>query len=166
MSVQGDTSILNSERKHHFSEDERAEGVASIRTVDQVILLGAGTLLKLVKVLNPAVLVLGKEFESEQDNQVSKALYQLKKQGGKILFHAGETHYASADLLRDNLPNLHDQNIKQYKCIWCLGKDDVSFRFINDNKPTSLTKLIILKCISYVVKSGMNLIGVNTPNKM
>jgi len=49
---------------------------------------------------------------------------------------------------------------------WNLGKDNISFRFINDNKPTSLTKLIILKCISYVVKSGMNLIGVNTPNKM
>ena len=49
---------------------------------------------------------------------------------------------------------------------WNLGKDNISFRFISDNKPTSLTKLIILKCISYVVKSGMNLIGVNTPNKM
>ncbi len=49
---------------------------------------------------------------------------------------------------------------------WNLGKGDVSFRFITDNKPTSLTKLVILKCISYVVKSGMNLIGVKTPNKM
>ena len=49
---------------------------------------------------------------------------------------------------------------------WNLGKDDISFRFISENKPTSLTKLIILKCISYVIKSGMNLIGVNTPNKM
>ena len=49
---------------------------------------------------------------------------------------------------------------------WNLGKDNVSFRFINDNKPTSLTKLIILKCISIVVKSGMNLIGADTPNKM
>ena len=49
---------------------------------------------------------------------------------------------------------------------WNLGKDNSSFRFITDNKPTSLTKLIILKSISVVVKSGMNLIGVNTPNKM
>ena len=49
---------------------------------------------------------------------------------------------------------------------WNLGKDDVAFRFITDDKPTSLTKLVILKCIAYVIKSGMNLIGVNTPNKM
>ena len=49
---------------------------------------------------------------------------------------------------------------------WNLGKDNVSFRFINNGEPASLTKLIILKCISLVVKSGMNLIGVNAPNKM
>ena len=53
-----------------------------------------------------------------------------------------------------------------FHAYWNLGKDDNTFRFIKDNKPTSQTKLIILKCISYVVKSGMNLIGVNTPNKM
>ena len=115
VSIQGDVSFINTERKHHFSEAERAAGVASIQTVDQVVLLGEGDLEKLISVLNPAILVLGKEFESERDYQFSNATQLLKKQGGKILFHAGETHYASADLLRDNLPNLHDQNIKQYK---------------------------------------------------
>ena len=39
----------------------------------------------------------------------------MKKQGGKILFHAGEIHYASSDLFRDNLPDLHDQRVKQFK---------------------------------------------------
>lgn len=115
VSVEGDSSLLNSERKHHFCEVERAEGVASIQIVDQVVLLGEEKLVNLIKVLNPAVLVLGKEFESERDDQVSDAVQLLKNQGGKILFHAGETHYASADLLWDSLPNLHDQNIKQYK---------------------------------------------------
>ena len=49
---------------------------------------------------------------------------------------------------------------------WNLGKDNISFRFIHENKPTSLAKLIILKCISRVVKSGLDLIGVNSPSKM
>ncbi len=115
VSIQGDASFNNSERKHHFSEDERATGVASIQTVDQVVLLSEGNLEKLIKLLKPAVLVLGKEFEYERDDQVRAAVELMKKQGGKILFHAGETHYASADLLRDNLPNLHNQHIKQYK---------------------------------------------------
>ncbi len=115
VSIQGDAPFMNTERKHHFSEAERAAGVASIQTVDQVVLLGEWNLEKLIKVIKPAVLVLGKEFESERDDQVIDAVQLLKKQGGKILFHAGETHYASADLLRDNLPNLHNQNIIQYK---------------------------------------------------
>ena len=54
VSIQGDESFLNSERKHHFSETERAAGVASIQTVDQVILLGDGSLEKVIKVLNKA----------------------------------------------------------------------------------------------------------------
>ena len=115
VSIQGDASFINTERKHHFSEVERAAGVASIQTVDQVVLLGEGNLEKLIQVLNPAVLILGKEFESERDDQVSGAVQLLKKQGGKILFHAGEIHYASADLLKDNLPDLHEQQIKQFK---------------------------------------------------
>ena len=49
---------------------------------------------------------------------------------------------------------------------WNLGKDNISFRFIKGNKETSTTKLIILKCISNVVKSGMDLIGVDSPGKM
>ena len=62
VSIQGDRSFLNSDSKHHFSEDDRATGVASIQTVDLVVLLGEGNLEKLIKVLNPAVLVLGKEL--------------------------------------------------------------------------------------------------------
>mgnify|MGYP001988233228 CR=1 FL=1 len=53
VSIQGDASFLNSERKHHFSEAERAAGVASIQTVDQVVLLGEGNLVELIKVVNP-----------------------------------------------------------------------------------------------------------------
>ena len=97
VSIQGESSFLKSDRKHHFLESDRAAGVASLQTVDQVVLLGEGSLEDLIKVLNPAVLVLGKEFESERDDQVSDAVQLLKKQGGKILFHAGETHYASAE---------------------------------------------------------------------
>jgi len=53
-----------------------------------------------------------------------------------------------------------------FHSFWNLGKNDISFRFINNNKPTSQSKLIIIKCLSHVIKSGMNLIGVTTPNKM
>ena len=140
VSIQGDASFLGTERKHHFSEVERAAGVASIQTVDQVVILGEGNLVKLVKMLNPVVLVLGKEFENEQDNQVSEAIHQLKKQGGQILFHAGETHYASADFLSDNQFDLHKQPTKQFKqvCSRQKLKLDELMECIDKFKNTSL----------------------------
>ena len=54
----------------------------------------------------------------------------------------------------------------EFHSYWNMGKDDVSKRFINDKKEISNDKLILLKVISNVIKSGMNLVGVNTPEKM
>ena len=49
---------------------------------------------------------------------------------------------------------------------WNLGKDNPKKRFINDQKKITDDKLIFLKLISNVIKSGMNIIGVSTPEKM
>ena len=49
---------------------------------------------------------------------------------------------------------------------WNLGKDDKSKRFIDDKKNITQDKLIILKSISIVIKSGMNILGVETPEEM
>ena len=39
-------------------------------------------------------------------------------------------------------------------------------KFINDKKEISNDKLIFLKVISDVIRLGMNIVGVNTPEKM
>ncbi len=49
---------------------------------------------------------------------------------------------------------------------WNLGKDNPEKRFINDQKKITDDKLIFLKAISNVVKSGMDIVGVSTPEKM
>ena len=49
---------------------------------------------------------------------------------------------------------------------WNLGKDNPEKRFINDNKKISDDKLVFLKVISNIVKSGMEIVGVSTPEKM
>ena len=49
---------------------------------------------------------------------------------------------------------------------WNLGKNDPDKRFINEKKEIRSDKLIFLKVISNVVKSGMNIIGASTPEKM
>ena len=49
---------------------------------------------------------------------------------------------------------------------WNLGKDNPDKRFINDQKKIDDSKLIFLKAISDVIKSGMNIVGVSVPDKM
>ena len=48
---------------------------------------------------------------------------------------------------------------------WNMGREDVKKRFI-DNDSISDDKIVFLKLISVVIKSGMNILGVNTPEKM
>ena len=49
---------------------------------------------------------------------------------------------------------------------WNLGKENPDKRFINDQKEITDDKLIFLKVISTTIKSGMNILGVDTPEKM
>ena len=54
----------------------------------------------------------------------------------------------------------------EFHSYWNMGKDNEKLRFINKNKKLSEDKLIFLKAISNVIKSGMNIVGVHTPEKM
>ena len=53
-----------------------------------------------------------------------------------------------------------------FHSFWNLGKDNPEKRFINNQKKISDEKLIFLKIVSNVIKSGMNILGVSTPTKM
>ena len=54
----------------------------------------------------------------------------------------------------------------EFHSYWNMGKDDQSKRFINEKKEITNEKLVFLKAVSNVIKSGMNIVGVNTPEKM
>ena len=49
---------------------------------------------------------------------------------------------------------------------WNLGKENPEKRFINDQKKISDDKIVFLKAISNVIKTGMDIIGVESPEKM
>ncbi len=115
VSVQGDSTFRGSERRHHFSEQERAAGVAALHVVDQVILLGDRSLEDLIAVLRPDHLVLGKEFEHQRHGEVKEAIDLLQKLGGSVLYHAGETHYASSELLRENQFDLNEERLRLFQ---------------------------------------------------
>ncbi len=49
---------------------------------------------------------------------------------------------------------------------WNLGKDNPEKRFINEKKQITNDKLVFLKVVSNTIKTGMNIVGVSTPEKM
>ena len=54
----------------------------------------------------------------------------------------------------------------EFHSYWNLGKQFPEKRFINDQKTVSPDKLIFLKAISNVIKTGMDIVGVDAPNQM
>ena len=54
----------------------------------------------------------------------------------------------------------------EFHSYWSLGKQQPEKRFINEQKEVPIDKLVFLKVISNVIKSGMAIVGVDTPSKM
>ena len=73
---------------------------------------------------------------------------------------------ASSRLEPHRIPIYLYELASEFHSYWNLGKGDPSKRFINDQKIITNEKLVFLKIISNVIKTGMNIVGVNTPEKM
>ena len=73
---------------------------------------------------------------------------------------------ASKKLEPHRIPNYLYELSSDFHSYWNMGKDNEDKRFINKDKKISNDKLVFLKSISNVVKSGMNIIGVDTPESM
>ena len=54
----------------------------------------------------------------------------------------------------------------QFHSYWNLGKENPNKRFIDQKQNITDDKLVFLKTVSNIIKSGMSIIGVNTPEKM
>ena len=54
----------------------------------------------------------------------------------------------------------------EFHSYWNMGKEDVSKRFIEEDNTIKMEKLVFLKSIANTLKTGMNILGVDTPEKM
>ena len=73
---------------------------------------------------------------------------------------------ASTKLEPHRIPIYLYELAAEFHSYWNLGKQFPEKRFINDQKNISPDKLIFLKAIANVVKSGMDIVGVDSPTKM
>ena len=56
--------------------------------------------------------------------------------------------------------------VSLFHSYWNLGNENKEFRFISDNNKQNASRLLLLQCLSIVIKNGMSILGVSTPNKM
>jgi len=73
---------------------------------------------------------------------------------------------ASKKLEPHRIPTYLYELASLFHSYWNLGKENPEKRFINEQKKISDDKLVFLKIISNVVKSGMDIVGVSVPEKM
>ena len=73
---------------------------------------------------------------------------------------------ASSKLEPHRIPVYLYDLASEFHSYWNLGKQNLAKRFINENKEISPDKLVFLKIISNVIKSGMDIVGADTPKKM
>ena len=73
---------------------------------------------------------------------------------------------ASLKLEPHRIPVYLYELASEFHSYWNMGKIDSNKRFINEQKKITDDKLVFLKVISNVIKSGMNIVGVDSPEKM
>ncbi len=73
---------------------------------------------------------------------------------------------ASHNLEPHRIPAYLYELSSEFHSYWNLGKDKPEKRFINNQKNISDDKLVFLKLVSTVIKTGMDIVGVDTPEKM
>ena len=116
VAIRSDKELDNDSFGQHFTEDERAESVANLQVVDYVIILSNSTFDGLIKAIKPKALVLGKEFEQKQPKKIRLALSAVNEEV-RVVFHAGETHYSTSNLLHGNVLDIEDRSKKQLNSI-------------------------------------------------
>ncbi len=111
---------------------------------------------------------LNKDINSNID--LNNFKFEYSKEEIKILRKISEwpkcIDLASNKLEPHRIPVYLYELSSEFHSYWNLGKDMPEKRFINEQKNISDDKLIFLKSIANVVKSGMDIIGVETPEKI
>ena len=49
---------------------------------------------------------------------------------------------------------------------WNMGNENKKYRFLENNKAVSFSRLVLLQAIAIVINNGMNILGVSSPEKM
>jgi len=110
------------------------------------------------------------DLDINKDLNINEYDFQYSNEEIKVLKKIAEwpkcIEAASLRLEPHRIPVYLYELSSAFHSYWNMGKEDPSKRFINDQKKIPNNKLVFLKVISNVIRSGMTIVGVNTPEKM
>tara|TARA_B100001057_G_scaffold164534_1_gene165080 strand:+ start:215 stop:1948 length:1734 start_codon:yes stop_codon:yes gene_type:complete len=110
------------------------------------------------------------EKDLKSEIKITKYDFQYSEEEINILKKIAEwpkcIDAASKKLEPHRIPTYLYELASLFHSYWNLGKENPEKRFINEQKKISDDKLVFLKIISNVVKSGMDIVGVSVPEKM
>ncbi len=98
-----------------YSQKERAESLTYVDNIDKIVLLEGDELHIAVEKIKPKILLLGKEHENTKEVSLGKAIKRQESNGGEVLFDAGETHYASSNLLDQSFEAIELKRKNKYQ---------------------------------------------------
>ena len=99
----------------NYTQKERAESLNYLDIIDKIVLLEGDELCVAVAKMRPKILLLGKEHENTEENNLMQAIKRQRLNGGAVLFDAGETHYASSELLEHPFRALETKRRKEFQ---------------------------------------------------
>ena len=110
------------------------------------------------------------DLNINDDLKIKNQSYNYTNDEIKILKKVSEwprcLEIASNKLEPHRIPVYLYELSSEFHSYWNKGKDHTEKRFIDKDNKISDDKLVFLKIISIVIKLGMNILGVNTPEKM
>ena len=114
VAVYGDRYFSDLERKRMYPQLVRAQGLSALHMVDYVLILDSITLLDTLVSVKPAVFVMGKDYEQERNGEEAEASRFASSAGIKVVYHSGEIHYASSELLHSSQQELEQARLHQF----------------------------------------------------
>ena len=126
----------NGKTQHYkFSQEERADSLKNFNFIDGIILLEdiQFTLINAIKDIKPDFLVLGKEFEKSNEEEIKEAVKLMTKNGKNTEFHGGEVQYASTQLLENSKNDLSLDKKNKFKSACARHKIELN-NLIEDEK--------------------------------
>ena len=102
--------------------------------------------------------------------KISKENFKFNKYENDILKKISQwpkcIEISSSKLEPHRIPVYLYELASLFHSYWNIGKDNKELRFIDEENNITESRKFLLKSISNLIKSGMNIIGVNTPEQM